>query len=90
MVRFELNDFEYLDYRIGRIRKDFKNLLRNEEFLKEKEFLLIISKLQIAEHSRTTNRKIIQFIDNYTDSSDGDDEIINYSYWLKAKIKKKL
>jgi tetratricopeptide (TPR) repeat protein len=89
MVRYELSDFEYLDYRIGRIRKDFKDLIRNQEFLKEKEFLLIISKLQIADQSRATMKKMKQYVEKYKDYSDGDDEIINYTHWLNSKIKRK-
>lgn len=89
MVRYELSDFEYLDYRISRIKKEYKDLLRADEFLKEKEFLSIISRLQLAGANQSGLRKIKEFIDNYKDTTNTDDEIINYGYWLGDKIKKK-
>ncbi len=89
MVRYELKDFEYLDYRIIKIRKDFKSLLKKPEFLKEKEFLSIVGKLDLGRNEPAGIKKISQFIDNYKYASDMDDEIINYGTWLKEKMKKK-
>jgi tetratricopeptide (TPR) repeat protein len=89
MVRYELKDFEYLEYRITRIRKDYKSILRQEEFLKEKEFLGIVHNLDFNKSDPKGIRKINQFIDTYIFTTDSDDEIINYGNWLKDKIKKK-
>jgi len=89
MVRYELRDLEYLEYRILKIRKDFKDLLRKEEFLKEKEFMTLVTGLEMAGGEPKLLKKIHQFIDNYGVSSDSDNEIINYGNWLKDKIKKK-
>ncbi len=89
MIRFELKDFEYLAYRILKIRKDFKDLLRKEEFLKEKEFMTLVAGLEMAGGETKLLKKIMVFIDNYGISHDSDNEIINYGNWIKEKIKKK-
>jgi tetratricopeptide (TPR) repeat protein len=89
MVRFELHDFDYLEYRIRQIKKDFRQFLRQPEFMKEKEFLGIILQLDYSKTIPSKLNKINQFIDNYKDTSESDDEIINYGTWLSDKIKKK-
>ena len=89
MVRYELKDQEYLDYRITRIRKDYKDFLKKEEFLKEKDFMTIISRLEVSKTNPVFMKKINIFIDKYRHLEDGDDEIINYGNWLKDKIKRK-
>ena len=89
MIRYELRDFEYLDYRIAKIRKDFRDLLKNEVFLKEKDFMQIIPRLYHAAGQPALLKKITVFIDKYKDSGDSDDEIINYGNWLVEKIKRK-
>ena len=89
MIRHELRDLEYLEYRILKIRKDFKDLLKKEEFLKEKEFMSILPGLDLAGGEPRTLKKIHLFIDNYNVSSDSDNEIINYAAWINEKLKKK-
>jgi hypothetical protein len=89
MIRYELRDLEYLDYRIQRIRKDFRDLLRLEEYVKEKEFLAIIPSLEVAGGNPKLLKKITLFIDNYKVATDTDNEIINYGNWLNDKIRKK-
>jgi hypothetical protein len=89
MVRFELRDFEYLDYRSTRIRKEFKDLLKEESFLKEKDFLGIISRLESMIQDRNFQKSILSFIEKHSESSESDDEIINYANWLKEKNKRK-
>jgi len=89
MIRYELRDLEYLEYRIAKLRKDFRDLLRREEFLKEKEFMSLVPGLDLAGGAPKILKKIEQFIDNYKVSSDSDNEIINYGNWIRDKIKKK-
>lgn len=89
MIRYELRDLEYLAYRITKIRKDFGDLLKREEFLKEKEFMALLPGLDLAGGTPKLLNRIEQFIDNYKVSSDSDNEIINYGNWIREKIKKK-
>ncbi|MBL0342807.1 MAG: hypothetical protein IPP71_19110 [Bacteroidetes bacterium] len=89
MVRFELRDLEYLEYRIAKMKKDFKELLKKDEFLKEKDFIQLMAQLDLIGGKPALLKKTHIFIDKYKVSGDSDDEIINYGAWLKEKIKKK-
>jgi hypothetical protein len=85
MVRYELKDLEYLDYRIRRIRKDYRELLKKEEYVKEKEFLNILSTMSFTRNMAAKDKKIKNFIQQFQSSGDSDDEIISYSNWLTDK-----
>ena len=92
IIRFELRDLDYLEYRIGRIRKDFKDLLKENQFLKEKEFLSIILTMtnSTADLSdKSLIKKCSEFIDKYKVTEEGDDEILNYTNWLQEKFGRK-
>jgi hypothetical protein len=89
MIRYELRDMEYLEYRIGKIRREFTDFLRKSEFLKEKEFLNLIGKLETEIHKPQFVKKTTQFIDIYKDVEDSDTEILNYANWLAEKTKRK-
>ncbi len=88
MIRYELKDYDFLDYKTAQIRKDFRELLDSVENRREKEFLGILrdmSTVEFVEANKSLVAKIRSFIT--TDTMDGNDdaEVINYSNWLKAK-----
>lgn len=90
IIRFELKDLDYLEYRIGRIRKDFKELLRENQFLKEKDFLTVLLHMTNATgdlKDKQLRKKSMEFIDKYKVRDEGDDEILNYTTWLTEKFK---
>ncbi|HEX5003624.1 MAG TPA: hypothetical protein VFW78_14115 [Bacteroidia bacterium] len=89
IVRYELRDLDYLDYRTGRLRKDFRALLKTDEFLKEKDFLTVLTIMANSTgdlKEKQIRKKITTFIDSYTKAEESDNEILNYSAWLKDKI----
>jgi hypothetical protein len=89
MIRYELRDMDYVTYRINRMKKDFKEILKQEQFLKEKEFIYLISRMEHYGHEATFRKKLTEFLDKHKDTDGSDDEIINYSNWIKEKTKKK-
>jgi hypothetical protein len=89
MIRYELNDLEFVEYRIIKIRKDFRELISKEEFMKEKEFMTLVQGLDQLDNSPKLMKKTSLFIDNYGVISDSDNEIINYSNWLREKLPRK-
>ncbi|OQA11563.1 MAG: hypothetical protein BWY67_00859 [Bacteroidetes bacterium ADurb.Bin397] len=40
-------------------------------------------------HEATFRKKLTEFLDKHKDTDGSDDEIINYSNWIKEKTKKK-
>jgi hypothetical protein len=89
MIRYELRDMDYVTYRINRMKKDFKEILKQEQFLKEKEFIYLIGRMEHYGHEATFRKKLTEFLDKHKDTDGSDDEIINYSNWIKEKTKKK-
>ncbi len=89
MIRYELHDLEFVEYRILKIRKDFRDFLQKAEYLKEKEFITILPGLGQLENSPKLLKKITQFIENYGIDTDSDNEIINYANWLREKLPRK-
>ncbi len=91
IVRFAAEDMIYLDYLIKRVRKEFKGLLLEKQFLKEKEFIQLIlamSKSVNFSQDEAIIKKISKYLNNYNKNTDEDNEVINYSQWLQEfKIK---
>ncbi|TSA49291.1 MAG: hypothetical protein D4R43_04115 [Sphingobacteriales bacterium] len=89
MIRFELNEYETLEYRIKQTKKDFKNLLTESPFKKESEMLNLLS---VMMHSASVmkdkklEQQINQFIKTHQKTSD-DTDVIKYIPWLKSKVK---
>lgn len=89
MIRYELRDMDYVTYRITRMKKEFKELLKQEQFLKEKDFMYLISRMDHFGHEASFRRKLSEFIDKHEDTEESDTEIINYTNWLREKTRKK-
>jgi tetratricopeptide (TPR) repeat protein len=90
IIRYELKDYEFLEYRIEQMKKDYRDLLKKEENGREKEFIGLLTKMIKFQDMKFTiplKKTIREFI--RTDDNDGKDdaEVINYSNWLKGKIK---
>ena len=90
IIRFELTDFDFLEYRIAQLKKDYANLLEKEENTREKEFMEIILSMMITqeiEKNKTLLTRIKNFMKQTDDIGIDDTEMINYNSWLKGKLK---
>ncbi len=86
MIRFELNDFEFIENRINQIKKDFKSLLNEKLYEREREIIRIIQYLTNSNDSKkdkALQKKIEIFLSLAPSSTDSD--ILNYNTWLKEK-----
>jgi len=90
MMRFELKDFDFLEYRIDQLKKDYADLFDNPEHAREKEFVEIILQLMVVEDIEK-DKKLFQRINNFmkqnNDRNADDTEMINYNNWLQGKLK---
>ena len=90
IVRFELSDFDYLEYRIKQVRKDFKAKLSTRENEREKILLEIIEEL-VYTNSIRSNKKLSAKIASFIDWENKEDrlysEMIDYNNWIKEKMK---
>lgn len=90
IVRFELKDFDFLEYRIEQLKKEYDELFDNPEHSREKELVEIILSLMVVDNIEK-NKKLFQRIKNFMsqrdESSIDDTEMINYNNWLMGKLK---
>jgi tetratricopeptide (TPR) repeat protein len=87
IMRFELNDFDFLEYRIKQIKKDYEPLLSRPENIREKDLIEIVEKLMVTP-DLPKNKELMQMIRDYTHTAEiSDTEVINYNNWLKEKMK---
>ncbi|MGZ4033867.1 MAG: hypothetical protein ACXVPU_00745 [Bacteroidia bacterium] len=88
MIRYELEDFDYLETKINRIKKDFATLIKREEYNRQKQMILIIE-MMIKSDGVKKDKQLIKYINqllgNTMESSSSETDIINYKDWLKTK-----
>jgi len=80
-ILYEIGDIDLFDYQLNIVLKDFKKLLEKDDYKREKLFLHLLSKLD----HKNVKKDITVFIKNYSQKSDADNDIINYTDWLKQK-----
>jgi hypothetical protein len=87
MIRFELGDFDFIENRMNQIKRDFKALLNEPLYEREKELIKLIALMINAatiKKDKAIEKKITAFLQLEASSSDSD--IINYNTWLKEKL----
>lgn len=90
MIRYEQRDFDFLDYKMKQMRKDFSDLLKTGGNEKESEFLDILKMMATSRMPVPENKKVMQrigeFVASVPEEADSDNEIINYREWLSSKL----
>jgi hypothetical protein len=88
IIRYEIKDFDLLEYKINQLRKDFKEYLNQKENLKEKEFISLL-KLIINSADFKKDKKLLDRVKLFLSSTAAapaeETEIINYKDWLREK-----
>lgn len=88
IIRLELNDLEFLDYRTGQIKKEYKDLLQKKENQRELKLIEIIRYIALhgfSKKNKKLNNMVTSFISE-EQTSGSDTDVINYTRWLKAKF----
>lgn len=89
IIRYEMNDIDFLDYRIKQVNKDFTELLSIPENERERELLSIMEALCSTPILRS-NKALLSRIEAFLDSKVSTrlySEMIDYNSWLKRQIK---
>jgi hypothetical protein len=82
---YEIGDIDLFDYQYNQIQKQFKSILSNDVYEREQLFMDIVLKLEKL-NKQELKQKIELF--NNSDITNEDNDIVNYSEWLKKKINK--
>ncbi len=88
IIRLELNDFEFLDYRTMQIKKEYKDLLQHEENQREEKLIEIIRNVAlngISKKNKKLNDLVSAFLKEQQPAA-SDTDVINYNKWLKSKF----
>lgn len=89
MIRYELSDFDYLEHKSERIKKEYKDLLKRTEYGRQKQMIRLIE-CMVGSSGIKKDKQLLNEINMLLDSmmkeSTSDTDIINYSQWLKMKI----
>jgi hypothetical protein len=89
MIRFELEDFDYLETKINRVKKEFGALIKKTEYGRQKQMILTIEMMMRSEGLKK-DKQLIKHVDQLLSSimkeSSSEMDIINYGDWLKTKI----
>ena len=82
ITRYELNQYDVLEYKLSQVRKDYKLLLSQESHTAEKQLKDLKNTIGIK-NDKTLQVKIFQFIDWMRNNTESDNVIIDYPNWLE-------
>lgn len=86
LIRFELDDPEFLENRTKSLKKDFATLLRSGDGNKELLLIKILKRLAYT-LSPKEDKKLMEYARELKKIPADDTEIIPYYHWLTGKIK---
>lgn len=89
LIRLELGDTDFLEYRMKQIQKDFKGQLENQENVREAMLLELISDMFLKGKSLRSDemKDRIKLFTKTTSPRSEDAELVNYNGWLERKLK---
>jgi hypothetical protein len=88
MVRFELEDFDFIESLLTKIKRDYRDLLNEESYLRQKLMTEILGKIIYANAQKigAIKKKINELIDSSGDTEAGDLDLVNYNIWIREKM----
>tara|TARA_Y100000385_G_scaffold287412_1_gene351619 strand:- start:201 stop:1658 length:1458 start_codon:yes stop_codon:yes gene_type:complete len=89
IIRYEIGDFDYLEERMKQIKKRYKNILANDNYIRESLLLKIIQKLIYTQNINQEEELIadIHLLLSKASAAEAEnDDIVNYNKWLLKKL----
>jgi hypothetical protein len=88
LIRLELGDTDFLEYRMKQIRKDFSAQLLDQENVRESMLLDLISDMFLKGVSLRNDemKDRIKLFTKTTSPRSADAELVNYNGWLERKL----
>ena len=89
ILHYEQEDLDYPFFKLTEIRRQFKHLLKQDEYQIELSFLKIFNDL-LKKPDPWKNKTILKNIQHYIENSPevepGSNEVVNYNAWLNSKL----
>jgi len=89
LIRIELGDTDFLEYRMKQVRRDFSDQLKNDENARDRLLLDLIRDIFLkgmAVRGKELTARIRKFVKSSSPRTD-DAELVNYNGWLERKLK---
>ncbi len=88
IIRYELEDFDFLEHKLEQVKKDFHLLLNKPEYARQQKLIEIIH-LMSRNRSDKTNKVLQQTVTRLLNAKHSDvqaqSDLINYNTWLRSK-----
>ena len=87
LMRYELNDFDYIEYYVKLIQKDYKEQLKDPNYLRQNLIIEIIMQMIYVDSKSSDKIEELKsrLYNSANDKIATDIDIINYNTWLKSK-----
>lgn len=88
MVRFELEDFDFIESQLVRVKRENKEMLKDDSYQRQKTMLDLLGKMIYTDQqqSAATKKKINELISSSDDQGAGDIDLVNYNVWIREKM----
>lgn len=86
MIRYELNDYEYLEHKTERLKKEYKTILKKPEYKRQTQMISILEKMILTENVKR-DKALLKLINTLIAEKEmvQDSDIVSYANWLKKK-----
>lgn len=86
MIRYELKEIDTITYRLVQMKNDFKDLLKEDNYSREKNMLTMIELLSKSISKNQGEKLKLMMKEFIQKDKDADNDVIKYVPWLKGKL----
>jgi hypothetical protein len=90
IIRYELEDFDFLEHKLEQVKKDFKKLLNKPEYARQQKIMDIIHLMSLSQsdkRDKTLSQLMNKLVQGKRSDEEAHNDLINYNTWLKPKMK---
>lgn len=86
IIRFELEDTDYLERKIDSVTKEYKQLLKRMEYKQQQSMVMMIRSMVLSDNFKK-DKKILALAKKLMDDTiQNESNIVNYGNWIKNKF----
>lgn len=89
IIRYEMEDYDFIDYQVSRLKRNFEKLLKQPEYARQKDMLAILTRMIYSpriKHDDDLVQSINNLVASLPDEDAADQDLPNYNEWLRTKI----
>ncbi|MCK6650099.1 MAG: hypothetical protein L6Q66_10630, partial [Bacteroidia bacterium] len=86
IIRFELEDIDYLERKIDRVIKEYKQLLKRIEYKHQHSMIGLIRSMVVSDHFKKDKKVLVLAKKLMDETIQNESNIVNYGNWIKNKF----